>query len=203
MCIPEAMIICLTQMNIYPERAVKNLYIIFSQNRNAAGMQSLQSMRLKLSGLYPPHISPYNIPCKFPAHMLFPPFHLISGIRLQTDYTPEKPMSSHRKAFAACPYRLSRVTRKPFSHVMKNFWRTSISQSSDIQQIILTRKNQPIQRQDVFRLSLRNSQRLYIIWIFVIFQLYYMNIRIRIFRKEIALRQSESYSNWRSMRIMI
>ncbi len=54
MCIPEAMIICLTRMNIYPERAVKNLYIIFSQNRNAAGMQSLQSMRLKLSGLYPP-----------------------------------------------------------------------------------------------------------------------------------------------------
>lgn len=56
-----------------------------------------------------------------------------------------------------------RHTEKPFSHVMKNFWRTSISQSSDIQQIILTRKNQPIQRQDVFRLSLRNSQRLYII----------------------------------------
>ena len=54
MCIPEAMIICLTRMNIYPERAVKNLYIIFSQNRNPAGMQSLQSMRLKLSGLYPP-----------------------------------------------------------------------------------------------------------------------------------------------------
>ncbi len=54
MCIPEVMIICLTRMNIYPERAVKNLYIIFSQNRNAAGMQSLQSMRLKLSGLYPP-----------------------------------------------------------------------------------------------------------------------------------------------------
>ena len=41
MCIPEAMIICLTQMNIYPERAVKNLYIIFSQNRNVEGMLSL------------------------------------------------------------------------------------------------------------------------------------------------------------------
>lgn len=54
MCIPETMLICLTRMNIYPERAVKNLYIIFSQNRNAAGMLSLQSMRLKLSGLYPP-----------------------------------------------------------------------------------------------------------------------------------------------------
>lgn len=113
--------------------------------------------------IIPPHISPYNIPHNFSAHMLFPPFHLISGIRLQTDYTPEKPISSHRKAFSTCPYRLSRVTRKPFSHVMKNFWRTSISQSSDIQQIILTRKNQPIQRQYVFRLSLRNSQRLYII----------------------------------------
>lgn len=54
MCIPEAMIICLTQMNIYPERAVKNLYIIFSQNRNVEGMLSLSFMRLRLSGLYPP-----------------------------------------------------------------------------------------------------------------------------------------------------
>lgn len=150
-----------------------------------------------------PHISPYNIPWKFPAHMLFPPFHLISGIRLQTDYTPEKPMSSHRKAFSTCPYRLSRVTRKAFSYDMKNFRRTSISQSPDIQQIIMTRKNQPIQRQYVFRLSLRNSQRLYIIWILVIFQPYYINIRIRIFRKKTVLRRTESYSNWRSMRIMI
>ena len=155
MCIPEAMIICLTRMNIYPERAVKNIYIIFSQNRNVEGMLSLSFMRLRLSGLYPP---PH-----FSLHMLFPPFYLISGIRLQTDYTPEKPMSSHRKAFSTCPYRLSRVTRKPFSHVMKNFRRTSISQSPDIQQIIMTRKNQPIQRQYAFRLSLRNSQRLYII----------------------------------------
>ena len=136
-----------------------------------------------------PYISPYNIPCKFPAHMLFPPFHLISGIRLQTDYTPEKPISSHRKAFSACPYSLSRYTGKAFSHDMKNSRRISISQNPDIQQIIMIRKNQPIQRQDVFRLSLRNSQRLYIIWIFVIFQLYYMNIRIRIFRKEIDLSQ--------------
>lgn len=119
MCIPEAMIICLTQMNIYPERAVKNLYIIFSQNRNPAGMQSLQSMRLKLSGLYPPPHFPLQHTLKIPRTHAFPPFHLISGIRLQTDYTPEKPMSSHRKAFSTCPYRLSRVTRKPFSHVMK------------------------------------------------------------------------------------
>lgn len=66
MCIPEAMIICLTQMNIYPERAVKNLYIIFSQNRNAAGMQSLQSMRLKLSGLYPPPHFPLQHTLKIP-----------------------------------------------------------------------------------------------------------------------------------------
>lgn len=163
MYIPEAMLICLTRMNIYPERAVKNIYIIFSQNRNVEGMLSLSFMRLKLSGLYPPpHFSLQYTPQFLRTHA-FPPFHLISGIRLQTDYTPEKPISSHRKAFSTCPYRLSRVTRKPFSHVMKNFWRTSISQSSDIQQIILTRKNQPIQRQDVFRLSLRNSQRLYII----------------------------------------
>ncbi|CCZ14373.1 unknown [Prevotella sp. CAG:487] len=95
--------------------------------------------------------------------MLFPPFHLISGIRLQTDYTPEKPISSQRKAFSACPYSLSRYTGKAFSHDMKNSRRISISQSPDIQQIIMTRKNQPIQRQYVFRLSLRNSQRLYII----------------------------------------
>lgn len=163
MCIPEAMIICLTRMNIYPERAVKNLYIIFSQNRNAAGMQSLQSMRLKLSGLYPPpHFSLQYTP-QFPRTHAFPPFHLTSGIRLQTDYTPEKPMSSHRKAFSACPYSLSRYTGKAFSHDMKNSRRISISQSSDIQQIIMIRKNQPIQRQYVFRLSLRNSQRLYII----------------------------------------
>ena len=33
MCIPETMLICLTRMNIYPERAVKNLYIIFWKNR--------------------------------------------------------------------------------------------------------------------------------------------------------------------------
>ncbi len=66
MCIPEAMIICLTRMNIYPERAVKNLYIIFSQNRNAAGMQSLQSMRLKLSGLYPPLHFPLQHTLKIP-----------------------------------------------------------------------------------------------------------------------------------------
>ncbi len=66
MCIPEAMIICLTRMNIYPERAVKNLYIIFSQNRNAAGMQSLQSMRLKLSGLYPPPHFPLQHTLKIP-----------------------------------------------------------------------------------------------------------------------------------------
>lgn len=54
MCIPETMLICLTRMNIYPKRAVKNLYIIFSQNRNVEGMLSLSFMRLKLSGLYPP-----------------------------------------------------------------------------------------------------------------------------------------------------
>ncbi len=54
MCIPEAMLICLTRMNIYPERAVKNIYIIFSQNRNVEGMLSLSFMRLRLSGLYPP-----------------------------------------------------------------------------------------------------------------------------------------------------
>ena len=74
-----------------------------------------------------------------------------------------KRMSSHRKAFSACPYSLSRYTGKAFSHDMKNSRRISISQSSDIQQIIMIRKNQPIQRQYVFRLSLRNSQRLYII----------------------------------------
>ena len=150
-----------------------------------------------------PHIFLLNIPCNLPVRMLFPQFYLIFSIRRRTDYQPEKPVSYHGKAFSRCQYSLSCVMKKPFSPNMKNFRRTSISQSSDIQQIILIRKNQPIQRQNVFRLSLRNSQRLYIIWISVIFQPYYMNIRIRIFRKETAVRRSEPYRKWRSKRIII
>lgn len=147
-------------LNIYAIPKVKNIDILFSQNRSCAGARTLYIDRFTFFCMF-------YVLCFPPYHSSIFPGHACFSVPCCLGLPLPVILLHSRKAFPAFPYGLSRVLKwafphggKAFSVFLKKLFDAFFRQDVGIQTVISCVKKSRIRGRKACRQFMRDSQRL-------------------------------------------